>query len=30
MSSSLSVEKKLSATALSQHCPGRESDWVTP
>ena len=26
-SSSLSVEKKLSATALSQHCRGRESDW---
>jgi len=29
-SSSLSVEKKLSATALSQHCRGRESDWSMP
>ena len=28
MSSSFSDAKKLSATALSQHCRGRDSDWV--
>jgi hypothetical protein len=28
MSSSFSEAKKLSATALSQHSRGRDSDWV--
>jgi hypothetical protein len=28
MSSSFNEAKKLSATALCQHCPGRDSDWM--
>ena len=28
MSSSFNDAKKLSATALSQHCRGRDSDWM--
>src|SRR5437870_3167916 len=28
MSSTFNDEKKLSATALSQHCRGRDSDWI--
>ena len=30
MSSHFKVEKKLSATALSQHWRGRDSDWRIP
>lgn len=30
MSSHLSVDRKLSQTALSQHWPGRDSDWRAP